>query len=182
MGMQTIIWTRDPVTLAQYDTNDWRIPAGQVNGPQAFEQFETIIKNSTTLDTGFIVLEHDLFEQTVDLAVGYTLPTALQSVNPKLNLQTVVECQHLTMADAYNETRTQPLPQFITTWKGSFTNVEEIVAQSGSNLTSPSSGGSGSGSSSGGPSGSSGSFALSASLGNVILAAAVSVLAVVLKS
>ncbi|GJJ13588.1 hypothetical protein Clacol_007844 [Clathrus columnatus] len=185
MGMQTIIWTRNPSTLDQFDTNDWRIPAGQVTGPQAFQQFEAILTNASVLNTGFIVLEHDLYPQTVDFAVGYTLPTALASTNPTFTLKPVIECLHLPMSEAYNETRTQPLPQFVTSWHGEFINVAEIVTQSNSNLTTSSSGGDGdgSGSSSEGSSGSSsGSSPLSVSLSNVILAAVVSILAVALKS
>lgn len=35
----------------------------------------------TEFITRFIVLEHDLYEQTVDMAMGYTLPAAL-NYNP----------------------------------------------------------------------------------------------------
>lgn len=38
------------------------------------------------LDTGFIVLQHDLFVQTVELATGYTLPLAMSSTSPKLTV------------------------------------------------------------------------------------------------
>jgi hypothetical protein len=48
-----------------------------VTGPQSFATFEAILSNATTLNTGFIVLEHDLYAQTVDLAIGYTLPAAM---------------------------------------------------------------------------------------------------------
>ena len=68
--------------------------------------------NATTLDTGFIVLEHDLFAQTVDLATGYILPAALAS-NPALNITPVISCLNKPMADAYLETNdnaTNPLP------------------------------------------------------------------------
>jgi hypothetical protein len=34
------------------------------------------------LNTGFIVLEHDLYQQTVDLATGYTIPFALAHQPP----------------------------------------------------------------------------------------------------
>lgn len=37
------------------------------------------------MDTGFVVLEHDLYAQTVDLAIGYTLPAA-QAFTPKLTV------------------------------------------------------------------------------------------------
>lgn len=59
--------------------------------------------NVSTMSTGFIVLEHDLFEQTVQLATGYILPDALAHV-PKFNITPVVNCINLPMSDAYVET------------------------------------------------------------------------------
>ena len=35
------------------------------------------MNNVTSRDSGFIVLEHDLFQQTVEVATGYILPDAL---------------------------------------------------------------------------------------------------------
>lgn len=54
-------------------SDDWHIPAGYpVQG--VIDNFENILNNASTMDTGFIVLEHDLYPQTVDLAIGYILP------------------------------------------------------------------------------------------------------------
>ncbi|KIJ50832.1 carbohydrate esterase family 4 protein [Sphaerobolus stellatus SS14] len=147
MGLETIIWTRNPSTLDQFDTNDWRIPAGQVTGPQAFQQFENILTNASLLNTGFIVLEHDLYQQTVDLAVGYTLPTALNH-NPKFNIIPVIDCIKLDVKEAYietmtNKSRTAPA----TTWTGSFIKDPTALLNgnetSAANGTTGSSGGSG---------------------------------------
>lgn len=55
------------------------------------------------IPTGFIVLEHDLFEQTVELATGYILPDAL-AFQPALKLMPVVQCQGMPLANAYIET------------------------------------------------------------------------------
>ena len=68
--------------------------------------------NVSTLNTGFIVLEHDLFEQTVDLATGYILPAAL-AYTPKLDIKPVISCLNKPMGDAYLETNdnsSNPLP------------------------------------------------------------------------
>lgn len=68
--------------------------------------------NVTTLDTGFIVLEHDLFAQTVDLATGYILPAALAG-SPQLTIKPVIECLNLPFGDAYVETNdnsSHPIP------------------------------------------------------------------------
>jgi hypothetical protein len=59
--------------------------------------------NVSTLNTGFIVLEHDLFPQTVELATGYILPDALAR-QPKFNIQPVVNCLHMPLSNAYVET------------------------------------------------------------------------------
>lgn len=50
--------------------------------------FQSILGNATQMDNGFIVLEHDLFEQTVDLAIGYTLPAA-QSHSPAFTVRQI---------------------------------------------------------------------------------------------
>lgn len=80
MGMVPIIWTRTDAA-GQFDTNDWKVAGGMVTGPDSFAAFEAILGNASTMDTGFIVLEHDLYQVTVDLAIGYTL-SAAQTHNP----------------------------------------------------------------------------------------------------
>ena len=76
---------------------DWRVAAGEFTGEQSVEVFQTIMKNGSNFPTGyvdmnfvvdgcltvgcrFISLQHDLFEITVDLAVGYTLDAAVNHV------------------------------------------------------------------------------------------------------
>lgn len=78
---------------------DWRVGSGELTGSQAITIFEDLMRNGTMFNTGydiiclnsslliqrsdrFITLQHDLFEITVDLAVGYTLDAAL-SHDPK---------------------------------------------------------------------------------------------------
>lgn len=53
-----------------------------------------------TLSTGFIVLAHDLYQQSVDLAVGYILPDAIASTNPKFNIMSIIDCLHMPLANA----------------------------------------------------------------------------------
>ena len=60
-----------------------------------------IVGNVTSMITGFIVLEHDLWEQTVQVATGYILPDALAR---NYNITTVVGCLNMPMANAYIET------------------------------------------------------------------------------
>lgn len=87
------------------------------------------------------------------------------------------------MAEAYNETRTQPLPKFATSWKGPFTNIAEVVAQSGMNMSSSGfGGGSGTGGTTGSGSSHSSGFALTASLKHILLVLTASTLAIVLSS
>ena len=71
--------------------------------------------NASALTTGFIVLEHDLFQQSVEIATGYILPDALART-PKLTLQPVITCVNKPLADAYIETNdnsTNPPPATI---------------------------------------------------------------------
>lgn len=58
--------------------------------------------NATTLDTGFIVLEHDLFQDTVDMATGYILPDAL--ARGDLTIQPIAVCVGRGLSNAYIET------------------------------------------------------------------------------
>lgn len=82
---------------------DFYIHSGGVSVYQVLENWEEILGNVSTLQTGFIVLEHDLFEETVQVATGYILPDALAH-NPPFDIQPVVACQGLSIADAYIET------------------------------------------------------------------------------
>jgi hypothetical protein len=65
--------------------------------------WELILSNVSKLDTGFIVLEHDLFQQAVDVATGYILPDALGH-KPPFKIQPVVTCLNKPLSDAYIET------------------------------------------------------------------------------
>jgi peptidoglycan/xylan/chitin deacetylase (PgdA/CDA1 family) len=101
MGMVPVIWTRTPSGVV-FDTNDWKVPGGVVTGAQSYATFESILSNATTLDNGFIVLEHDLYAQTVDLAIGYTLPAAM-SFNPTLTLDSIGHCNQIPDTNLYRE-------------------------------------------------------------------------------
>jgi hypothetical protein len=67
------------------------------------ENWERILGNITGRDTGFIVLEHDLFQQSVQVATGYILPDALAH-NPPFTIQPVISCIDMPLANAYIET------------------------------------------------------------------------------
>lgn len=102
MGMTPIIWTAASATQ-EFDTEDWHIPSGE-SVDTVIQNFDTILSLATSLNTGFIVLSHDLWQQTVDLAVGYILPDALARRNPQYNLMSIIECLHKPLGDAYVET------------------------------------------------------------------------------
>ncbi|GJE98048.1 carbohydrate esterase family 4 protein [Phanerochaete sordida] len=104
MGLTPIIWTATP-SGQKFDTNDWRVAGGQMNAIQQFESFEQILGNATIINTGFIVLEHDLFEITVDLAVGFTLNAAMTH-NPPFTLKPIGQCMNIPTTDMYMETTT----------------------------------------------------------------------------
>lgn len=99
MNLTPVMWSN--VSTNYFDTDDWHIPAGY---PAAgvIDKFEQILNNASNLDTGFIVLEHDLYQQTVDVAIDYVLPDAMARGNIKFS--NVVECLHKPLEDSYLET------------------------------------------------------------------------------
>lgn len=76
------------------------------------QNWGNILGNVTTISNGFIVLEHDLLMQMVDLATGYILPDAL-AFQPPLKIEPVIQCLNKPFGDAYLETNdnsSNPLP------------------------------------------------------------------------
>jgi len=110
MGLTPVIWTS--TNGKSFDTNDWSVAEGTVSSSQVVANFENILTLAPGLTTGFIVLAHDLFAQTVDIATGYTLPEAL-AFKPHLTIQNIITCLGLPLSDAYIETNnnaTNPPP------------------------------------------------------------------------
>jgi hypothetical protein len=103
MGMVPIIWTSGP--QGPFDTFDWKVAGDLVTGNDSFAAFQNILTSASSLNTGFIVLEHDLFEITVDLATGYTLNAALTH-QPPFTLQSIGKCSKMPPTDLYRETTT----------------------------------------------------------------------------
>jgi peptidoglycan/xylan/chitin deacetylase (PgdA/CDA1 family) len=81
MGMTPIQWTTAPAS-GPFDTNDWRVAGGLVSAPDQMAIFQSILGNASSLETGFVVLQHDLYEVTVDLAIGFTLDAAMTHQPP----------------------------------------------------------------------------------------------------
>ncbi|WWD21295.1 hypothetical protein CI109_105779 [Kwoniella shandongensis] len=105
MGLTPIIWTSYKAngTDTNFDTNDWHISGGTATGASSYETFEQILNQYVpALDTGFIVLAHDIYQQTVDLAVGYVLPQAIAS--GKFQLKSIIDCLGRPLSEAYIET------------------------------------------------------------------------------
>ncbi|KAF8261653.1 hypothetical protein EI94DRAFT_1605585 [Lactarius quietus] len=133
MGMVPIIWTSAP-SSGPFDTNDWRVAGGLVNATTSFNTFQSILGNASTLSTGFIVLQHDLYEVTVDLAIGYTLNAALTH-NPPLSLKPIGTCLNIPARNMYaesNENTTFPYTNH-TVITSKNTNSTQSAVQSSSN-------------------------------------------------
>ncbi|PVF98756.1 hypothetical protein CPB86DRAFT_784392 [Serendipita vermifera] len=129
MGMRPSIWTASMEGVApggssiQWDSQDWRVHAGTVPAESNQRTFQGILDSSgqfanqssvsySATHQGVVVLQHDIYVEAVNLAIGYTLPFALAH-NPQFKLTTVTECQprsdgngKMTLADAYVETNT----------------------------------------------------------------------------
>lgn len=99
MGLTPIQWTGSGST--QFDTDDWKIPAGDATGLSSYAAFQNILNNASVLSTGFIVLEHDLYQQTVDMAIGYFLPLAF---NRSFTLKSINDCLGQPSSNCYIET------------------------------------------------------------------------------
>lgn len=151
MGMEVNLWTR--FNGFSFDTFDWKVAGGTVTAPDQLAQFESILGNATLMDRGFVVLEHDLFEITIDLAAGYTLPAAL-SHNPPFTLKRVGECNGIPLENMYLESTTNKTFPF----KNSTAGSQAGNGSSGSGPKGAASGGGSSGNSSAFP-----AFALSMS-------------------
>jgi len=80
---------------------DFDIHSGAVSVQQVLSNWEGIMNNVSSRDSGFIVLEHDLFQQTVEVATGYILPDALSR---SLTIEPVYACLKMPIANAYIET------------------------------------------------------------------------------
>ncbi|QRW02433.1 chitin deacetylase [Ceratobasidium sp. AG-Ba] len=98
LKMTPIIWTS--ANGGNFDTNDWHIPSG-LSSAEVLGAFDQILDTAGTLSTGFIVLAHDLYQQTVDLATGYVLPDARAR---KFNLMSIIDCLKKPLSEAYIET------------------------------------------------------------------------------
>ncbi|CAD6579930.1 MAG: chitin deacetylase [Tremellales sp. Tagirdzhanova-0007] len=121
MGLTPIIWTSITAngTTTDFDTTDWNIPGGEATGESSLTKFEEILDVYVPeLTSGFIVLEHDLYQQTVDLAVGYVLPMAIAS--GKFQLKSIISCLGFSNAEAYIETASNSTTTAITSAASTF--------------------------------------------------------------
>ncbi|KAG0197699.1 chitin deacetylase [Mortierella sp. NVP41] len=84
LGYKTSIWTQD------FDTNDWNIPAKTATPQSVVDTFKTWLTKIPTMKTGFIVLEHDLLPEEVDVSVNGILPVAYTTKN--LVMQPIPQC------------------------------------------------------------------------------------------
>lgn len=100
MGLTPIIWTG--IGDKEFDTDDWRIAGGTATGTTSFAAWKSIVSQADNLNTGFIVLEHDLYQESVDMAVGYIIPDALTHT-PAFSMKPIIECLNHPASDAYSE-------------------------------------------------------------------------------
>lgn len=86
-----------------YDTNDWKIGSGVVSAANSAYAFEQIIRNAPNINTGYIVLSHDLYQQSVQLSIQVILPFVKQ-FNPTQTLKPIISCLGKDLKEAYVET------------------------------------------------------------------------------
>ncbi|EUC60811.1 carbohydrate esterase family CE10 polysaccharide deacetylase, putative [Rhizoctonia solani AG-3 Rhs1AP] len=129
LGMIPVIWSEG------FDTDDWSVNSGGVS-TTLMEGYNKMLETLPTLNNGVISLQHDWYQGTVDLAVGYFLPAAL-SHNPAPNFQTVIECQHQPLGMSYIETSGSGTPPAGSTNNATTTAAPASSAPAGS-TTKPS--------------------------------------------
>ena len=103
MNLVPVMWTStgteaNPIT---FDTNDGNVVDGRVTAAESLTNFQSLLQVADSYRTGFIVLEHDLWWQQVEMAVGYFLPTALAR---GYKVVSVGQCMSQELADTYVET------------------------------------------------------------------------------
>lgn len=133
MGLTPIMWTRLTPT-STFDTNgvcpiapsylvthltsaqDFNIAGGLTGVSQVLQNWEFILNNASTLNSGFIVLEHDLFQQSVEVSTGYILPDALAH---RFDIKPIISCLNQPLSNAYietNDNKTNPPPAMSGMW------------------------------------------------------------------
>jgi hypothetical protein len=80
--------------------SDFELHGTATTPDEVLSNWTKVINTASTLDTGFIVLEHDIWEQSVEIATGYILPDAIAK---GLTIKPVTMCIDGSMADAYVE-------------------------------------------------------------------------------
>ena len=115
MNLVPALWTSIPDdngdgVSEQWDSNDWRVHGGTVPAVANQVAFNTTLAKSLNLNTGFIVLQHDIYSESVDLAIGTTIPNAL-AYNPPFKMESVQVCQGDPIGSAYIETTVEALPK-----------------------------------------------------------------------
>ncbi|KAI8597508.1 carbohydrate esterase family 4 protein [Dissophora ornata] len=81
LGYKTSIWTQG------FDTNDVR---GTATSQSVVDTFNSWLSEIPGMKTGFIVLEHDLFAQEVDVSINGILPIAYSTKG--LIMQPIAQC------------------------------------------------------------------------------------------
>ncbi|TFK18272.1 chitin deacetylase [Coprinopsis marcescibilis] len=116
MGLTPVMWTRNENVA--FNTQDFEVFGNLTTIEQVLTNWNGIKTASANLDTGFIVLQHDLNQQAVDAATGYIIPDGLAQ-SPAWTIEPVINCLNMPMANAYIETNDNATNPFIAKLDGS---------------------------------------------------------------
>ncbi|BGP02054.1 putative Chitin deacetylase [Rhodotorula toruloides ATCC 204091] len=145
MGLRPVIWTQYQDQV--FDTRDWQIGGGVVNATGVYNTFNNFLTHAVqNLPNGFIVLAHDLYQQSVDLAVDYILPGVINA--GQLKIKTIGACLGESPEQLYIETASNsssadsdPLLQTTSTFVGATgTGFVPGIALEAQQTSSPASG------------------------------------------
>jgi hypothetical protein len=70
LSTRVVSFLHEPILMSHL-LSDFNIAGGSTPVGQVLQNWELIMGNVSLLNTGFIVLEHDLFQQSVQVATGY---------------------------------------------------------------------------------------------------------------
>ncbi|KAG0029638.1 chitin deacetylase [Podila clonocystis] len=78
------------IRVEGFDMGDWELPGGGVSAQSVINTFKSWTLNNPNLSTGFIVREHDMFHEQVDVAVKGAQLVANENKN--LIIQPIPQC------------------------------------------------------------------------------------------
>jgi len=99
LGMIPVMWTH-AASGEVWDTKDFNIHTG-TPVTEVLSDWQKVVDTAPTLKSGVVVLQHDMWPETVQVATGYIQPSALKQ---GFKMQPVISCLGQPLGNSYLET------------------------------------------------------------------------------